>query len=290
MPSPTRTGPSAPAVSVAASRHSPPARPSPAARLRITRRTSTMPRPRGILTRSRSSMRSDDGSPGRPSPRHDLRRRACRHRWRRVPRRSRLLHLSTEEGSRACVEPHPRPENCSRPASSRSCRRRRRPAPGAPSPSLVRPERPATRPRAGPPGGGGPPPDRGRSRVGETSTTTLERVETQEGVQHIEINRRLLALGLTTVLVVAACGGTTTSSSPARPSTTASTEAVGSTVGVGRRVESAAPSALAPDPAEAVIPGVEAGANIKLWTFFLSPTFDQYIQDTVDRFERDCPA
>ena len=148
-----RTSPASDVVctcgSVAASRHSPPARPSPAARP-DTRRTSTMPRPRGILTRSRSSMRSDDGSPGRPSPRHlpDVERVVIGG---GVSHAGPAFSDPIHRGSRACVEPHPRPENCSRPASSRSCRRRRKPAPGAPSPSLVRPERPATRPRAGPP-------------------------------------------------------------------------------------------------------------------------------------------
>ena len=45
-----------------------------------------------------------------------------------------------------------------------------------------------------------------------------------------------------------------------------------------------------PDPAEAVIPGVEANAEISFWTFYLSPTFDQYIKDTIDRFEATYPG
>ncbi|HEU4571134.1 MAG TPA: sugar ABC transporter substrate-binding protein, partial [Candidatus Limnocylindrales bacterium] len=47
---------------------------------------------------------------------------------------------------------------------------------------------------------------------------------------------------------------------------------------------------LAPDPAEAVIPNVEQGAEITFWTFYLSPTFDQYIKDTIGRFEATYPG
>jgi putative chitobiose transport system substrate-binding protein len=49
-------------------------------------------------------------------------------------------------------------------------------------------------------------------------------------------------------------------------------------------------TALAPDPAEAVIPNVEQGASITFWTFYLSPTFDQYIKDTIDRFKATYPG
>ena len=47
---------------------------------------------------------------------------------------------------------------------------------------------------------------------------------------------------------------------------------------------------LAPDPAEAVIPNVEPNAEISFWTFYLSPTFDQYIKDTIARFEATYPG
>ena len=50
------------------------------------------------------------------------------------------------------------------------------------------------------------------------------------------------------------------------------------------------PTALAPDPAEAVIQGVEPNAEIGFWTFYLSPTFDQYIKDTIARFEATYPG
>ena len=52
----------------------------------------------------------------------------------------------------------------------------------------------------------------------------------------------------------------------------------------------ASPTALAPDPAEAVITGVEADAEIGFWTFDLSPAFDEYIKDTIARFEATYPG
>jgi len=44
-----------------------------------------------------------------------------------------------------------------------------------------------------------------------------------------------------------------------------------------------------PNP-EAVIEGVEPNAEIGFWTFFLSPTFDDYIKDTIARFEETYPG
>ena len=45
-----------------------------------------------------------------------------------------------------------------------------------------------------------------------------------------------------------------------------------------------------PTNPEAVIPGVEEGAEITFWTFYLSPTFDGYIADTIARFEETYPG
>ena len=44
-----------------------------------------------------------------------------------------------------------------------------------------------------------------------------------------------------------------------------------------------------PNP-EAVIQGVEDNAEIGLWTFWLSPTFDQFIKDTIARFNEAYPG
>lgn len=45
----------------------------------------------------------------------------------------------------------------------------------------------------------------------------------------------------------------------------------------------------APNP-EAVIPNVEPNAEVTLWTFWLSPTFDDYIKNTIARFEQAYPG
>jgi putative chitobiose transport system substrate-binding protein len=44
-----------------------------------------------------------------------------------------------------------------------------------------------------------------------------------------------------------------------------------------------------PNP-EAVIEGVEPNAELTVWTFFLSPTFDDYIASTIARFEETYPG
>ncbi|HEU0242876.1 MAG TPA: sugar ABC transporter substrate-binding protein [Candidatus Limnocylindrales bacterium] len=104
-------------------------------------------------------------------------------------------------------------------------------------------------------------------------------------------SRKMLALGLAAVLGLAACG---TSTAPTTaPASAAPTTAPASTGTESTAPESAAPAspeALQPDPAEAVIPNVEQGAEITFWTFYLSPTFDQYIKDTIARFEATYPG
>ena len=71
-------------------------------------------------------------------------------------------------------------------------------------------------------------------------------------------------------LVAAACGA-----QGASPSASAS---------------NALPSSSASANPEAVISDVEAGAHLTFWTFYLSPTFDDYIQSTIDRFEATYPG
>ncbi len=103
-------------------------------------------------------------------------------------------------------------------------------------------------------------------------------------------SRTLLAVGLAAVIGLAACGSSTTTPSPASqaPASQAASAAPGSAAPESAAPESAAP--LAVDPAEAVIPNVEANAEITFWTFYLSPTFDQYIKDTITRFEGTYPG
>jgi putative chitobiose transport system substrate-binding protein len=76
------------------------------------------------------------------------------------------------------------------------------------------------------------------------------------------------------VLAIGACTPT------ASPSSSATTPA-------GSLPAPSSPTAAHP---EAVIAGVEAGAEIGFWTFFLSPTFDQYIKDTIARFNEAYPG
>ena len=103
--------------------------------------------------------------------------------------------------------------------------------------------------------------------------------------------KRTLALALMAVLAVGACNAATVSPSASAPaSQAAASTAPSAEASASAPAESAVPSPLAVDPAEAVIPNVEANAEIGFWTFFLSPTFDQYIKDTIARFEGTYPG
>ena len=100
--------------------------------------------------------------------------------------------------------------------------------------------------------------------------------------------KRHLGLLLGAMLVISACAGQTPSSAPASQAPEPSTQPSESASAAPS--ESAAPSALAPDPAEAVIQGIEPGASITVWTFWLSPTFDTWIGDTISRFKATYPG
>lgn len=88
--------------------------------------------------------------------------------------------------------------------------------------------------------------------------------------------RRFAALAAAAVLAFAACTPAPTSAPTNAPSG-----------GTGASV--APPSQGSANP-EALIPGVEAGATITFWTYYLSPTFDQYIKDTIARFNEAYPG
>jgi putative chitobiose transport system substrate-binding protein len=60
-------------------------------------------------------------------------------------------------------------------------------------------------------------------------------------------------------------------------------------VEVPKEVEKLVTPTPGPNP-EAVIQGVEDGAEITLWTFWLSPTFDDYVKSTIARFEETYPG
>ena len=92
------------------------------------------------------------------------------------------------------------------------------------------------------------------------------------------LTRRFTAFAAIAVLAFAAC-------TPA-PSTAPSSP--GSTPGTGG--PSAVPASQGAANPEAVITGVEDGATIGFWTFFLSPTFDDYIKGTITRFNEAYPG
>jgi len=100
--------------------------------------------------------------------------------------------------------------------------------------------------------------------------------------------KKLSALIATAMLALAACNTAPSTS----PSSAAGTAAAATPAGSVAASPAASPTeaALAPDPAEAVIPNVEQGANITFWTFYLSQTFDQYIKDTIARFQATYPG
>jgi putative chitobiose transport system substrate-binding protein len=107
--------------------------------------------------------------------------------------------------------------------------------------------------------------------------------------------KRTLTVALATGLLVSACSsaaspspsGTTNTPTPTQSSAAASPS---DSASASAPAASASAAPLAPDPAEAVIPNVEQGAEITFWTFYLSPTFDQYIKDTIARFEATYPG
>lgn len=102
---------------------------------------------------------------------------------------------------------------------------------------------------------------------------------------------KLFALAVTAMLGISAC---TTAATPTPVPPTAAPTAAPATS--APPAASASPTAaptegpLQPDPAEAVIKNVEANAEITIWTFYLSPTFDQYIKDTIARFQATYPG
>ena len=108
---------------------------------------------------------------------------------------------------------------------------------------------------------------------------------------------RYLALTALLAVVVGACSSPSASPSPsaasAPPAASATAAAsTGSAAPSASASAAASPSAslLAADPKEAVIPNVEQGAKLTFWTFFLEPTFTDYLNGTVARFKQTYPS
>ena len=98
--------------------------------------------------------------------------------------------------------------------------------------------------------------------------------------------KRHLGLVLGILFAISACTGQTPSNAPASQAPEPSAQPSES----ASPAESASAAPLAADPAEAVIPNVEQGATVSLWTFWLSPTFDAWIADTISRFKATYPG
>ncbi len=104
--------------------------------------------------------------------------------------------------------------------------------------------------------------------------------------------KRSLAFGFAALLTLSACSSTASAvpSVATLAPTVAPSVATSAAPSASSAAASASPAPLAPDPAEAVIPNVEANAEIHFWTFYLSPTFDNYIKETIARFEATYPG
>jgi putative chitobiose transport system substrate-binding protein len=105
--------------------------------------------------------------------------------------------------------------------------------------------------------------------------------------------KRTLTIALASGLIVTACGSSASPSPSGNTNTPTPTQSSAASPSGGASASapaSVAPTALPVDPAEAVITNVESGATITFWTFYLSPTFDTYIKDTIARFQATYPG
>ncbi|HET7472045.1 MAG TPA: extracellular solute-binding protein, partial [Candidatus Limnocylindrales bacterium] len=106
--------------------------------------------------------------------------------------------------------------------------------------------------------------------------------------------KRTLAIALTTGLIATACSSSASPSPSGQTNTPTPTQSAAASASAAAAsaspAGSVAPTPLPVDPAEAVIQNVEPNAEITFWTFYLSPTFDQYIKDTIARFEATYPG
>ncbi|HEV8699405.1 MAG TPA: sugar ABC transporter substrate-binding protein [Candidatus Limnocylindrales bacterium] len=104
----------------------------------------------------------------------------------------------------------------------------------------------------------------------------------------MDTRKRYLTLLMAALFVISACTAQTPASQA--PASQAPAPSTGASTAPSEPAASAAPSPLAVDPAEAVIPNIEANAEIGLWTFWLSPTLDDYIKNTIARFQETYPG
>lgn len=98
---------------------------------------------------------------------------------------------------------------------------------------------------------------------------------------------------LATVLLAACAAPATQAPAPVEPVIETVVVIETQVVEVEKTVEVEVEKLVTPTPGpnpEAVIQGVEEGAEIGLWTFWLSPTFDDYIKSTIARFQEAYPG
>jgi len=104
--------------------------------------------------------------------------------------------------------------------------------------------------------------------------------------------KKLLFVVTLASLVMAACGAAPETAAPAPTAQiiqqTVVVPEVQTQIVKETQVVEITPTA-APNP-EAVIEGVEPDAEIGIWTFYLSPTFDDYIKSTIARFQATYPG
>ena len=103
---------------------------------------------------------------------------------------------------------------------------------------------------------------------------------------------KFFALLILVSILLSACAQSTPAPA-AQPQTVKETVVVESTKIVEQEkiVEKIVEVTPTPGPhPEAVIQGVESGAEITLWTFWLAPTFDDYINSTIARFQEAYPG
>ncbi len=99
--------------------------------------------------------------------------------------------------------------------------------------------------------------------------------------------KKMFVLLMVASILLAGCASPATQAPAAQPTSAPMVQTV--VVNQTQVVEKVVTPTPGPNP-EAVIQGVEPNAEISFWTFYLSPTFDDYIKSTIARFEQTYPG
>ncbi len=106
----------------------------------------------------------------------------------------------------------------------------------------------------------------------------------------MQLKRTLTFLAATMLVVGCSSSASPSPSSPAATATAAQSAAASEAASPSSAAASPSAAVLAADPAEKVIPNVEANAEIHFWTFYLQDPFGPWIQSTIARFEQTYPG